>query len=410
MPIATGTALLLSGLIAGASAIGSNISARRRARRDAEQQQKNQLALMKQQHEYEVENYERQLKDERANQLDLLKNKYNYEVDAMRKAGVSPTLALGGGLGTSSPIDASSTTSASATSPAIPNYGGDFSNIGGAIGDAIGLEEMIKNNESTRNLQKSQQDLNESNAEKTDLDNLFFRDSYTERLNKVGLDNEQLRNTIGLSKEDLWIKQQVNGYFAEHPDWVQAMAEKEKVINDNLLKQREVMQKNISLLSAQTKNVDQDTRVKAEQEIKTAIESAYTETQREYIMSKQWRENYNNPSWLINEEKRILHDDSYSIEEKIELGVLCRQAYAECSGYASQSRQFGHDLEMQENELDFKYIELTQRGADSLINDFLTYTNNKRRNEYQRVANKRSSKKTSKKSSKKDIFGGKRVR
>lgn len=404
---------IISGLVGAGTAIGSAVSARRRAQRDAEKQKQNQLDLMKQQHDYEVENYERQLKDERSNQLDLLKNKYKYEVDAMRKAGVSPTLAVGGGLGTSTPIDASSATSASATAPAIPNYGGDLSNLGGAIGDAIGISEMLKNNESTRELQKSQQDLNETNSEKVDLDNLFFRDSYAERLDKVGLDNEQLRNSIGLSKEDLWVKQQVNGYFAEHPDWIQAMAEKEKIINDNLQKQREVMEKNISFLSAQTKNVDQDTRVKAEQEIKTAIESAYTETQREYIMNKQWRENYNNPSWLINEEKRILHDDSYSIEEKIELGALCRQAYAECSGYASQSRQFNHDLEIQENELDFKYIELTQRGADSLINDFLTYTNNKRRNEYTRVANKRSTKSSKNKYQNKrakDIFGGKRIK
>lgn len=388
---ATTAALVGAGITAGSSLIGkiaTNIHNRRQAKRDADKQHENSLDLMRQQHEYEVENYKRQLADERSNQLDLLKNKYKYEVDALRKGGLSPVLASGGGIANSSPIEASANTSSSSSAPNVPFYGADY-DVSGAIRDAIGIKEMIANNESTRNLQQSQSELNESQTEKTNLDNLFFRDSYDMRLDTVNLSNEQVKTQTGLSKEDLWLKQQVNGYYAEHPDYIQAISKKEKLIADNLMSQKDVMLKNIALLESQRKNVDQNTRVQAEQEIKTAIESAYTEIQREYLMSKDWRENYKNPAWLLHEQKRILTDDSMSIEEKVDKGVLIRKAYDECSDYVSQSREFVQQSELQENELDFKYIELTQRGADSLINDFLTYSNERRRQAYKENAERR---------------------
>lgn len=420
MSLTAATAALVgAGITAGSSLIGTiseNIHKRRQAKRDADKQHRNSLDLLKKQHEYEVENYKRQLADERANQLDLLKNKYKYEVSSLRGAGLSPALAAGGGLANSSPIDVSSNTSASATAPNVPFYGVDY-DMSSGIRDAIGLKEMMDNNKSTRDLQDSQKDLNESQAEKTNLDNLFFRDSYDMRLDTINLSNEQVKAQTGLTKEDLWLKQQVNGYYAEHPEYIEAISKKEKLIADNLSTQKDVMLKNISLLESQKKNVDQNTRVQAEQEIKTAIETAYTEIQREYLMSKEWRENYKSPSWLLHEQKRILTDDSMSIDEKIEKGVLIRKAYDECSDYVSQSREFGQQLELQDNELDFKYIELTQRGADSLINDFLTYSNERRRQQYKEVADRRKSRQKarnnrryydSRKSA--DIFYGRKIR
>ena len=225
----------------------------------------------------------------------------------------------------------------------------------------------------------------EVEVENTALDNVFLANTMDSRVSQSQSTSEKVGVDVELSKEELWLKQKMNANYAEHPDWLEAVQSAQKYLNEQVDANIDVLKANVNLIHAQVRNVNQNTRLQAEQEILTAIESMYTEAQREVLLDKNVREHWNDVGFLIKEMDSVENDTEITDEERNEQLALLRRMYDEASGVAEQKRDFEQQDKVQDKNLQYKYIELTYRGVDSVIGEL-----RKRRKHFEEKVNKRN--------------------
>lgn len=274
----------------------------------AEQQQQNQKELMQISHDWAVKD---------------AKSADSYKVQSLQSAGLNPMLAYGGT--NSMPV-----VGGSAASAPVVNYDNPMA----AIAD---LPRKLLDNELVKaqisNIE-SQTRKNDSETEGNEINNTFL--GAVNDL-KIKLTNDQYNNAIYLQ-----------GYYADNPELLQAIADEKHLNNQNIIANYDNLVKNLDYLdSAIAKNHGERSYL-ARKQLSLDVQDMFTRENILYLRDQNLRENYRSPGWLIDEMKRV-SDSNLDSKTKTSRLSLLSSMYDSATGI--QTLKLQHQYKVNENQL-----------------------------------------------------------
>lgn len=324
-------AWLIPAITAAVSAISSVVSNRIN--------KKNQKELIDYTNQKNVENWNKQ--------NDYNRSAIQRSVEDARSAGFSPTSFLS----SSSMYNAGSVAGLSAPSASPLDLSKSVDSAMSAV--SKGLEErQVSSQESLNTAQANYYD---SLTAGNDLNNSFLGDILPL---KTKLTQDEYNNAITLQ-----------GFYTSNPDLLKSIAEKQKVLNDNVnsvtssnAKQLEVMQsvidKNRSDISVNEKEI-----------ISSYIRDNFTLAQIDEIRDSNLRSNYSNVGYLVGKMNAVTNSD-LSSEEKAEKLALLRDLYDNASGNSRIRLQYEYDKNLQDSKISAqseqvdKYLRMQDKKLD----------------------------------------------
>lgn len=241
------------------------------------------------------------------------------------------------------------------------------------------------------NLDASSNKMN-SETEGTGLNNYWLGATMQDRIESVGLGNKNVAADTRVKSADATLREQLNGFYAENPDFAKAIAESQSKMNQQIEANIDSIKKNIALMDSEIGYKKAQTRLTAEQEVWTAIQSSYTETQRSCLMDQNLRDNYQSPSYLLHAMKNVANDAELDDASRAEALAFLSQLYNENSHVIDQKRQFDQQDKMQDKDIALGKYQTKMNATTTIVghvtnagNEALERAHKKQENEKDRA-------------------------
>ena len=245
---------------------------------------------------------------DKANKMNIENEKIadSLKVQSLKNAGLNPMLAYGG----SSPMPI---VGGSQPSSGIVNYENPMAGFGD-------LPEKVLNNEfisaQIKNLE-SQTRKNNTESDRNDIENTFLG-SVNDL--KIQLTNEQYQNAIYLQ-----------GYYADNPELLQAVADEKHLQNQNIIANYDNLVKNLEYLDSSIAKNHSERAYLTRKQLSLDVQDMFTRENILYLRDQNVRENYRSPGWLIDEMARIQKSDMAD-DVKIQRLSILSSMYDQASG------------------------------------------------------------------------------
>lgn len=338
------TSQAMQTMVASANGLAANIGSRREMKRA----QQYNLETMEKQNQYNVENYKMQRDDAYKREDWLNANSKRIETKALRDAGLNPAWNESSGLASASSVGAGDIGSPSGSGIVMDGSTGKGIE---AFMSTMQLQMQKKQMEvldTQKKVNESVATKNLADAGKTQLETRFFSDTY--------------ETNVGATNTENLKKQGINQYFLDNPDFMKEVSQCQQVFNDNLRQKLKESNATINEINQRISKMTDEQKLIRAQEALTDIQNCYTTKQLEVLEDENFRNNYSNPSWLLN---RI--DDAIDNNEDAEIIALYRKCYEETSPLHKQKLEQGYGRELKDLDLDFKYTELTVKESMDMI-------------------------------------------
>lgn len=268
----------------------------------------------------------------------------SYRVQSLQNAGMNPMLAYGG-------VNQMPIVGGHAVSTPIADYESPMS----ALGD---LPSKLLNNEilrATKENIESQTRKNNSESEGNEINNTFLG-SVVDL--KTELTQQEYQNAIYLQ-----------GYYSSNPDLLEAIAQKQSVLNDNLESQTASNWKQQELFDSIISKNESDISLNEKRIASMYISDMVNKAQLQEIMDRNLRANYSNVGYLINRMRSVSSSNLPDDVKSSKLALL-RDLYDNASGRSQMRLQYHYDKNLQDakiagqSEQVDKYLNLQYKHLD----------------------------------------------
>lgn len=270
-------------------------------------QMNNQLALMNKANEYNSHSMHRAVED-------------------ARSVGLSPLTALSGGLN-----------AYSSATPSVPL--GQMADLSSVSDLPFKIKQMSLNESSVN----SQNNLNDANAQYLkslakgqDINNTFLGDTLAL---KTQLTQAEYRNAIYLQ-----------GYFASNPDLLNAVAEKQKVLNDNISSSTSVNSKQLEVFDSIIVKNASDISLNEKKIASMYISDMLNKAQIQEVTDRNLRENLSNVGYLVDRMRAVSNSNLPDDVKSSKLALL-RDLYDQASGNSRMRLQYQYDKTLQDQRI-----------------------------------------------------------
>lgn len=264
------------------------------------------------------------------NQVKLMDKANEYNSHSLRRAvedarslGLSPLSALG---------SSGSYQSATPTAP-LPSMPSSLADL------PLKIKQMKLQEDSV----KSQNDVNSANAEYLrslakgkNLENTFFGDILPL---KTQLTQAEYNNAIYLQ-----------GYYMQNPELLQAVADKQKVLNENLSSQTDVNKKQLDAIDSIIAKNASDISLNERKIAQSYIQDRFTRAQIQELQDRNLRDNYTNVGYLIDRMKAV-SNSSLPDDVKSDKLAMLRDMYDQASGNSRMKLQYQYDKNLQDAKI-----------------------------------------------------------
>lgn len=234
-----------------------------------------------------------------------------------------------------SPLGSYQSTNITPSSPSAPS--GAFVPGGGSANDIVNAQRL-----------QNETAITESEVDKNKADAELARAT----AKRTGYESDFLGQTLGsrvkLTNKENANKYYIEGYMEEHPELLNAVASAQNILNDKITSETNVNKKQLSVLDSIIKKNKSDISLNDAKKALTYVQTKFTKGQTEYFKNKDFRENYQNIGWLLNEMKNVASSNDANKDSKLAM-------LKECLGYVSGERLQSNDIQAKK---DMQFIDL----------------------------------------------------
>lgn len=244
-------------------------------------------------------------------------------------AGLAKAGQIGAGLNPAGEFQSSN------ISPSVPTAGANVSPVQQSAYLQVKQLQMEKElNDSVVDKNKADAELALATAKKTGYESDFLGNTLDSR---IRLTNKENAN-----------KYFIEGYMEEHPELLEAVASSQKLLNEKISSETDVNRKQLSVLDSIIKKNNSDISLNDAKRALTYTQNKFVKGQTEYFKNKDFRENYQNVGWLLNEMKQVASSNDANKDAKLAL-------LKECLSYVSGERLQSNDIQAKK---DMQFIDL----------------------------------------------------